>query len=132
MPSFRQRGQEFEHRLAVGGRFLALQQHFGDCRAAAEVAVDLEWRMQTKQVRRAAADEHGQKSFRAVTVVQASPEIGFPSHAPAGGGIAAPFQRQAGAAVKIGRAGVDLTAGAQAPQMRAVAVMDVRLFGFAD
>ena len=125
--AFGSAGSSSSTKLAVGRGFLALQQHFGHRRAAAEIAVDLERRMETEQVRRAAANQHGEELFGAVAVMQAGPEIGLPGHAPAGGGIAAPFQRKSGASVEFGRAGVDFTAGAQAPQMRAVAVMDFGL-----
>jgi hypothetical protein len=45
---------------------VALDEHFGDGRRAAEVAVDLEWRVQAEQVRRSASDEHGEKFCGAV------------------------------------------------------------------
>ena len=127
VPGLRQRGQQFEHRLAVGRGFLALEQHFCHGRATAEIAVDLERRMETKQVRRSPANEHGEERVGTVAVVQPGPEIGLPRHAPAGRGVAASFQRQAGATVEFGRAGVDFAPRAQAPKMGDMAVMNVRL-----
>ena len=74
-----------------GVRIVALQQHLGDPRGRAEVAVDLERRMRVEQVRRTAprcaglsdagVDQVLQNPVRVVAVQEPRPEVHLPAHA---------------------------------------------------
>ena len=92
VPGFRQGGSRFEHGLGLG-RFLALQEHFGDSGAAAEGAVDLEGRVEAEQVRRAAAMSMERSVSARSPSCRRAQKLAF-RPCPAGGCIAAPFQRK--------------------------------------
>ena len=67
----------------MGESQLALQQHFGDAGGAAEIAVDLKWRMGVPQVVQSAVPEKIPEQFvGSVTVIQSGPLVQFPTHTP--------------------------------------------------
>ena len=74
--------------------FVALEEHLGDARSGAEVAVDLERRVGVEQVRQGVPgqglDEH---LVGVVAVEQAGPEVDLPGLGPAGAAVAAEDQR---------------------------------------
>ena len=85
---------------------MALQQHFGNPRRAAEIAVDLEGRVGAEQVGIGAGpaafvveskvargvEQVAQELVSAIAVAQPRPEADLPGQRPAGGGIAAAFE----------------------------------------
>ena len=122
-PGLGQRGQNFD----LAG--VALQQHFGDARRAAEIAVDLERRMGVEHVRIRARriEQHGENLVGVLGVLQTGPEVQPPADAPAGGVVAANLQRLSHRGGQFGRAAQrDLVAGKKSVKMRHVAVMNVR------
>ena len=99
-PGFRERGQE----LDFAG--VALEQHLGDAGGAAEVAVDLERGMGVEHVGvgPVGTDQEAEDLVGVLGVLQPGPEVEPPGQAPAGGVVAANFQRLAGRGGELRRA----------------------------
>ena len=108
---------------------VALQQHLGDCRRAAEVAVDLKRRVRVEHVRVGAlrAEQELQDVVRVVAVAEPRPEVDPPGGGPARCLIAADLERAFHGCRQRGRAAdVDVVPGEQTEQVRHVAVVDLR------
>ena len=108
---------------------VALQQHLGDCRRAAEVAVDLKRRVRVEHVGVGAlgAEQELQDVVRVVAVAEPRPEVDPPRGGPAGRLIAANLERAFHGGREFGRAAhVDVVPGEQAEQVRHVPVVDLR------
>ena len=107
---------------------VALQQHLGDGRRAAEVAVDLERRVRVEHVGIGAlgAEQELQDVVGVVAVGEPRPEIDPPRRRPARRLIAANFERPFHGRGELRRApDVDVVAGKQAEQVRDMPVMDL-------
>jgi hypothetical protein len=94
---------------------VALQQHLGDPGGGPVVAVDLEGWVRPKEISIYAAAIHNarfgrhqiedtaQNFISSITILQSGPLIDLPTHRPAGGHVAAQFQRLAGGVSQFGR-----------------------------
>ena len=109
-PAIRQGGKQMDKAL------MTLQQHFADSRRATVVAINLERRMRTEQIRESAATMTSRRSIDSrmqqtleefpstVSVTQTSPEVYLPSTAPTGTLISTTVQ---GHPAGFGKLGVD-------------------------
>jgi len=105
---------------------VALQQHFGDARRRAEVAVNLERPAQVKKIwQRPLLQQASKLAKRKLAVADARPERNAPRKAPAGAAFAAPFQQNFCGGKKIGVGRCDVRAGIQRPERRHVAMIVV-------
>src|SRR5688572_29277086 len=136
-PTGRPRGWQRRKQVDLSG--VALEEHLGDPRRRAEVAVDLKRRVRVEQVGvdTAAAgvvrgraprrlEQVGEDYERVVAVAHARPEVGLPRHRPAGRLVAADLHRAARRGVELRRPlARDLAAGMDAEQMREVPVLRI-------
>lgn len=110
---------------SVGER-VRLEEHLRNGRRASQVAVDLKRRMRIEQVgiRPLRTEERAQDLVRAVTVLQARPQVETPSDGPAGGEVAALLEPPAHRAGQLRRSAQrDLAGRIEAIQMRDVTVL---------
>ena len=59
---------------------MALEQHFADGGGAAEISVDLEWRVEAEQIVTTPRDEKVEEFVGPVAIVEAGPKIRLPGH----------------------------------------------------
>lgn len=108
-----------------------LDQHFHHAGSGAEIAIDLERWMGIEQVRIHAAaaelsffslrangfEQVAEDFHRAVAIEKACPQIRFPAHRPAGGFIAAEFERLLRCGKKFGGLPVDFIPWIRGPEV---------------
>ena len=138
-PRRRQGWQKSQNDLAVRCPFVALQQHLGNCRRAAKVAVDLERRMRIEEVRIRAAlvrAAQGRKCrgklvlknrVGVVAIVKTRPPRHAPRHAPARGDVAAMHERLLRGGEERGRLRRDLRRRIEGVEVGDVAVLVLRV-----
>ena len=98
---------------------MTLEKHLGDSRRAAKVSVDLEGRVHVpKIIGRTILQQVTVEHIGMIAIVQTSPLIEFPAHAPSGSAVAAMLKHYARGLSQVGSSnGADLTTGMQSEEM---------------